>query len=53
VAVRKTIITPGGQDRPAEAGEWMDLDQVARVEVTSEVPEYPIEAALIPGRGPG
>ena len=51
--MRKSIITPGGQDRPAEAGEWMELDRVARVEVTSEDPEHPIEAALLPGRGPG
>src|SRR5947209_19297087 len=31
----------------------MDLGQVARVEVTSEDPEHPVEAALLPGRGPG
>jgi hypothetical protein len=53
IAVRKSIITPGGQDRPAEAGEWMELDRVARVEVTSEDPDHPIEAALVPGRGAG
>jgi hypothetical protein len=51
--VRKSIITTGGQDRPAEADEWMDLGRVARVEVTSEDPDHPIEAALLPGRGPG
>lgn len=53
MAVRKSIITLGGQDRPTDADEWMELDQVARVEVTSEDPEHPIEAALLPGRGPG
>jgi hypothetical protein len=53
IAVRKSIITPGGQDPPTEADEWMELDRVARVEVTSEDPEHPIEAALLPGRGPG
>jgi hypothetical protein len=51
--VRKSVIAPGGQDRPAEAGELMELDRVARVEVTSEDPDHPIAAALLPGRGPG
>jgi hypothetical protein len=54
IAVRKSFITPGGQDdRPTEADEWMEVDRVARVQVTSEDPEHPIEAALLPGRGPG
>jgi hypothetical protein len=51
--VRKSIIAPGGQDQPAEADEWMDLGRVARVDVTSEDPDHPIEAALLPGRGTG
>lgn len=51
--MRKSIIPPGGQDRPTPAEEWMDLDRLAQAEVTSEDPEHPIEAALIPGRGPG
>jgi hypothetical protein len=51
--VRKSIITPGRPDRPAEADGWVDLDRVARVEVTSEEPGHPVEAALLPGRGPG
>ena len=50
--MRKSIIAPGGPDQPAEAGEWMDLARVARVEVTSEDPDHPVEAALVPGRGP-
>ena len=49
----KSIITPAGQDQPAEADEWMDLGRVARVDVTSEDPDHPIEAALLPGRGTG
>ena len=51
--MRKTIITPGGQDATTPADEWLDLDRLARVEVTSEDPGHPIEAALIPDRGPG
>jgi hypothetical protein len=51
--MRKSIITPGGQDAPTPADEWLNLEQLARVEVTSEDPRYPIEDALVPGRGPG
>jgi hypothetical protein len=50
---RKSIITPAGQDRPADADAWMEQDRVERAEVTSEDPDHPIEAALLPGRGPG
>jgi hypothetical protein len=53
MAVRKSIIAPGGPDQPAEPDEWMDLARVARVEVTSEDPDHPVEAALLPDRGPG
>jgi hypothetical protein len=30
-------------------GEWLDLERLAAVELTSQDPEYPIEAALLPG----
>jgi hypothetical protein len=33
--------------------EWLDLEEIARVEVTSEDPEYPIEFAFNHGQGPG
>ena len=51
--MRKSMITPGGQDATTPADDWLDLDRLARVEVTSEDPGHPIEAALIPDRGPG
>jgi hypothetical protein len=51
--MRKNIIVPGGQDAVTPADEWLDLDLLARVEVTSEDPGHPIESALIPNRGPG
>ncbi len=35
------------------AGDWLDLEQMARVEVTSEDPAYPIEAALTPDSSQG
>src|SRR3954464_493540 len=51
--MRKSVIGSGGSDRAVPADGWMDLERVARVEVSSEEPEHPVEAALIPGRGPG
>jgi hypothetical protein len=32
---------------------WLDLEQIATVEVTSEDPRFPIESAFGPKRGPG
>jgi hypothetical protein len=51
--MRKSIIAPGGGDASTPTDEWLDLDELARVEVTSEDPGHPIESALIPDRGPG
>jgi hypothetical protein len=51
--VQKSIIPLRGQGEPTPTGEWLDLDLLAAVEVTSEDPEHPVETALIPGRGPG
>jgi hypothetical protein len=33
--------------------EWLELEQMAQVEVTSEDPNFPIESALVSGKGPG
>ena len=33
--------------------EWLELEQLAKVEVTSEDPNFPIESALASGEGPG
>ena len=33
--------------------EWLELEQMAQVEVTSEDPNFPIESALASGKGPG
>jgi len=51
--MRKTIISAGRNDLPTPAGGWLDLDRAARVEVISEDPSHPIEAALLPDRGNG
>jgi hypothetical protein len=51
--VRKSIIPTGEPDRGAPVDEWLDLERVARVEVTSENPDHPVESALIPGHRSG
>jgi hypothetical protein len=51
--MRKHII---GQslEQAAPAGQrWVDVERLARVEITSEDPAYPIESALRPDSGPG
>ncbi len=51
--MRKRIIGKDlGKVSAAEPG-WLDLERLAQVEVTSEEAGYSIEAALIPGMGPG
>jgi len=32
---------------------WLDLERIAQVQVTSEDPDYPVEAAFSFGKGPG
>jgi hypothetical protein len=48
--VRKRLITPIQQDASSLDEGWIDLDGAAVVEVTSEEKEYPVEAALVPGK---
>ena len=44
--MRKRTITPeGGTGHPSDS--WIDLDDVAEVEITSEDPDHPIENALV------
>lgn len=40
-------------DRPTSNQRWIDLRQIATVEVTSEDPNFPIETVFISSRGPG
>src|SRR5258707_4097609 len=53
-AMRKKVIHSDTINRrPRSEGEWLDLEEIARVEVTSEDPHFPIELALAAGGGPG
>jgi hypothetical protein len=50
--MRKSVIGPQpGTD--ANLGAFLDLERLARAEITSEDPDHPIEAALVPGAGNG
>src|SRR5678815_4157227 len=51
--MRKQTINSGSEAVSVPAGVWLDLERLARVEITSESTEHPIESALIPDRGPG
>jgi hypothetical protein len=51
--VRKTILAPETPAIPSASRTWLDLDRLARVEVSSEDDTHPIEGALLPGSGPG
>ena len=52
--MRKKLISPAMiSPLPKSEGEWLDLEDVALVEVTSENPNFPIESALVEGEGPG
>ena len=41
------------QDTTTTEGDWLDLERLAQVEVSSEEEAHPIEGALIPGAGAG
>jgi hypothetical protein len=50
--MRKRVLNPGPR-RQVPKDTWLDPEQVAQVEVTSEDAAHPIEAALLPGRESG
>src|SRR5258708_28391385 len=52
--MRKKVIRSDTINRRTRSeGEWLDLEEIARVEVTSEDPHFPIEFALAASGGPG
>ncbi len=51
--MRKRIIPPVQQDTSPPGEDWLDLERLAQVEITSEDAEHPIESALLSGRGSG
>jgi hypothetical protein len=51
--MRKRIITQGTMNVIPPEQDWLDLENLAEAEVTSEDALHPIESALKPGEGPG
>jgi hypothetical protein len=52
--MRKNIIKTAHARPPAKPqGDWLDLEHIASVEVSSEDPEFPVESALGAREGPG
>jgi len=51
--MRKRIVGRAQQKAVLADQDWLNVERLADVEVTSEDPRYPIEAALLPGRGSG
>jgi len=46
--MEKVIITVPSPDPAPQEREWLDLNKIARVEITSEDPANPIDFALLP-----
>ncbi len=52
--MRKRIITQDTQHDPSsKAEDWLDVENLAQAELTSEDATHPIESALKPGAGSG
>jgi hypothetical protein len=51
--MRKRLITAVPQQTPPNDAAWLNLDDVAAVEVTSEEKDHPVESALISAGKPG
>lgn len=51
--MRKRLITGDRQDQRQPDRDWLDLEHLAEVEITSEDALHPIESALLPGSGAG
>ena len=46
--MRKRTIAPSGADAVPGA-DWLDLENIATAEISSEDPDHPVEGALLPG----
>ncbi len=53
--MRKRIINPGLQTKatPHSDLDWLNLEELVEVEITSEEAAHPIESALLPGQNSG
>ena len=51
--MRKRTIAPVQQETAPDDQDWLNVDGLAEVEITSEDADHPIESALLPGRASG
>ncbi|MDA3970294.1 MAG: hypothetical protein PF442_02985 [Desulfobulbaceae bacterium] len=51
--MRKRIIPTGQEIGTEPEGHWLNLEEAAEVEITSEDADHPIENALVPGSSSG
>jgi hypothetical protein len=51
--MRKRLITSVPRESSGVAQDWLAVETLARVEVTSEDPAHPVESALAPGAAGG
>ena len=51
--MRKRVIKPAAREVATPDQEWLDVEQLAQVEVSSEDAAHPVESALVPGNGSG
>jgi len=48
--MRKRIVNPVQQETPSPDLEWLNIEELAEVEITSEDAAHPIESALLPSQ---
>jgi len=53
VSMRKLIINTTEPKPPGTSDEWLNIEEIARVELSSEDPRHPIESAFKHGKSPG
>lgn len=51
--MHKRIIASGQQETVSPGLDWLSVESIAEVEITSEDAAHPIESALVPGRASG
>jgi len=51
--MRKRLLSSAPKNISSPEQEWLNLEDVASVEITSEDATHPIESALLPGQGSG
>jgi hypothetical protein len=51
--MRKELLERAPPTAAAPEGNWLDLERIALAQISSELPQHPVEGALLPGRGEG